>query len=178
MRAWFLGLSTAIALSFATNATGQEIRAPGTAIPGLGLIGAEVASSVSTAFGVRKAPVLFAVTSLGAAVGIVGGIFANRIQAPLLHDVVGVSTLTIGMGGVVPATLIVLQIRSNDSTREKKDKKEKRSKKDDAPTALLVPPGLLNYREGEVSLSAPTLMPLIAKEKENPLGAVLFSGNF
>jgi hypothetical protein len=177
MRAWFLSLCTATALCLVSSANAQTPeggpRAPGTAIIGLGLLGGEVAASVSTAFGVRKAPVLFAVTSGGLALGLVTGIFANRIKGPIAHDVVGVSSIVLGMGGIIPSVLLVLQIRSNDAT-----KKGKKKKPDEETTALLVPPALLNLSEGEFHLSAPSIVPLAAKDKERPIGAVLFSGSF
>jgi hypothetical protein len=177
MRAWFLSLCTAIALcatpAHAQTAPDTGPRARGTAIIGLSLLSGEAAASISTAFGVRKAPVLLAVTSGGLAVGLVAGIFANRIKGPILHDVVGVSTIALGMGGIIPSVLLVLQIRSNDAT-----KKEKKKKPNEEITALLVPPALLNLSAGEFRLSAPSIVPLVAKNKENPIGALLFSGSF
>ena len=177
MRAWFLSLCTATALCLASSAQAQTTpevgpRAPGTAIIGLGLLGGEVAASVGTALGVRKAPVLFAVTSAGLALGLVTGIFANRIQGPIAHDVVGISTITLGMGGIIPSVLMVLQIRSNDATKKDKKKKSKEA------TALLVPPALFNVSDGEFRLSAPSIVPFVAKDKETPVGAILFSGSF
>jgi hypothetical protein len=177
MRTCLLILCAAVTLSFATPAHAQaaaEPKAPGTAIAGMGLLGGELGASLGTIFGIRKAPVLFAVTSVGLATGLVCGIFANKIQAPVRHDIVGVSTLVLGMGGAIPAVLIVLQVRSKDSLKTDKDKK----KKGKESTALLVPPGLFNVSDGEFHLSAPSIVPLVGREKEKPVGAVLFSGSF
>jgi hypothetical protein len=137
----------------------------------MGLIGLEAAASVSTAFGLRNPYWLAGVSAAGLAGGIVGGVFANRIQGPILHDVVGVSSLVIGMGGILPATLLVLQIRSREPEEKAKDDKKKEQ-------AALPPPALFQVREGNFALSAPAPAPLSALPGDAPVGAALFSGTF
>lgn len=192
MRFWLLSVLFVAFLGTSLSASAQQgcqplstpgaPNAPCTPIVGFGLLGADLAISVSSALGVRKAPILFAITSVGLAGGIVGGVLIDRrIQGQIAHDTLGVSSMILGMGGIIPSVLIVLQTRSNDASKPPKEEKKKKGEKkegEEETEALLLPPGLLNLSDGQVRLSAPSIISMQGQGKDLPMGALLFSGSF
>lgn len=140
----------------------------GTAIVGMGLLGGELVLSIGAVAGLRKPVWVLSTGALGLAGGIIGGIFYEKIQSPFARDLGSVSSLVLGMGGVIPTILILMQTRANDAEKPVQE----------APSLSLAPPALLQLSEGRVEVGLPSLVPLLGQKGEISMGALLLSGEF